>query len=544
MFLFIHPMQKKLFFLFSVALLMSSILLAQEPWKRFFHSPVYESFSYQVIENYDGGYLLGGVLKRQDGLWPGWVVKTDINGMLQWQKIISGEKESPSWSISKTDDNGFIIGGRFYNGQKYDAYVMKLNACAEPEWCSFLAEEDGESSEIYPAIHQLPDGSYICERLKRVFDQHHRWSLIKLRANGTIDWVNYFDLNTSYWAQIDVDMKLTTDTCFLVTSSVYDTIRPDGALSEMPLWYKVDNDGNLLWETKWELSEPQTPAQPRVSVEDVNGNYYSGGYISPWKTSHIYKLGHNGDTLSRFRFYDPIQAYSGGQINTLSYLNDTTILVGTQFWDTPEGNHWAFSLSDTLGAIKKRIFEKEQIQFGMSLITSDNKILAIGVTDSQYPGHPSMVGLYKFNSNLEYDSIYTAPRTYDSLCPYPIVSDTIPMPGICTFVSLPEPINKSDVLQLKVYPNPASEYVTIEIPEYSVTTTKGGYVTQQQFRPLTGEVQLSVINLSGQIVKTEVFDASERNHVIKVNMLTPGLYMLHLTQKGKFVAQGKVMVVR
>jgi hypothetical protein len=118
------------------------------------------------------------------------------------------------------------------------------------------------------------------------------------------------------------------------------------------------------------------------------------------------------------------------------------------------------------------------------------------------------------------------------------------MPGICTFVSLPEPVNKSDELQLKVYPNPASEYVTIEIPEYSVTTTKGGYVTQQQFRPLTGDVQLSIINLSGQIVKTEVFDASERNHVITVNMLTPGLYMLHLTQKGKFVAQGKVMVVR
>jgi hypothetical protein len=543
-FLIIHPMQKKLFFLFSVALLMSTILLGQAPWKKFFTLPPYRSFSHQVVETYDKGYVFEAAYKDITGPWYGWIVKTDINGNKLWDIIIDGHKDSDFICLNKTSDGGFIAGGRYDISDKYNAYVMKFNACGEPEWCSFLPETDGNNSSIDNGIAQLSDGSYICERYKIVGDQHNRWSLIKLHANGTIDWVNYYDLNTSYWAQIDVDMKLTSDTCFLVTSSVYDTIRPDGALSEMPLWYKVDNDGNLLWETKWELSEPQTPAQPRVSVEDVNGNYYSGGYISPWKTSHIYKLGHNGDTLSRFRFYDPIQAYSGGQINTLSYLNDTTILVGTQFWDTPEGNHWAFSLSDTLGAIKKRIFEKEQIQFGMSLITSDNKILAIGVTDSQYPGHPSMVGLYKFNSNLEYDSIYTAPRTYDSLCPYPIVSDTIPMPGICTFVSLPEPINKSDVLQLKVYPNPASEYVTIEIPEYSVTTTKGGYVTQQQFRPLTGEVQLSVINLSGQIVKTEVFDASERNHVIKVNMLTPGLYMLHLTQKGKFVAQGKVMVVR
>jgi len=537
-------MQKKLFFLFISALLMSTILFGQAPWKKFFTSPPYSSFANDVVETYDKGYVFEAAFKDIAGPWYGWIVKTDINGNKLWDIIVDGQKDSDFICLNKTIDGGFIAGGRYDISNSYNAYVMKFNACAEPEWCSFLPESDEEGSVITPDIHQLPDGSYICERVKTVFDQHNRWSLIKLHANGTIDWANYYDLNMSYWAQWDIEMKLTSDTCFLVTSSVYDTIRPDGLLSEMPLWYKVDNEGNLLWEMKWELSEIESGAQPRVSVEDKYGNYYSGGYISPWKTSHIYKLSHNGDSLNRFRFYDSIPASISGQINTLNYFNDTTLIVGTQFWDTPEGNHWAFSLSDTLGAIRKRIFEKEQIQFGMSLITTDNKIMAIGVTGSQYPGHPSMVGLYKFNSNLEYDSIYTMPRTYDSLCPHPIVSDTIPMPGICTFVSLPEPIYKSDVLQLKVYPNPASEYVTIEIPEYSVTTTKGGYVTQQQFRPLTGEVQLSVINLSGQIVKTEVFDASERNHVIKVNMLTPGLYMLHLNQKGKFVAQGKVMVVR
>ncbi len=96
----------------------------------------------------------------------------------------------------------------------------------------------------------------------------------------------------------------------------------------------------------------------------------------------------------------------------------------------------------------------------------------------------------------------------------------------------------------KVYPNPASEFVTVEIPEFSVTNTATSFGAQQQFCPHTGELKLSLMNLNGQIIKTEVFDASERNHVIKVASLTPGMYMLHLTQKGKFVAQGKVMVVR
>ena len=155
-----------------------------------------------------------------------------------------------------------------------------------------------------------------------------------------------------------------------------------------------------------------------------------------------------------------------------------------------------------------------------------------------------MAALYKFNTNLEYDSIYTMPRTYDSLCPHPIVSDTIPMPGNCITVGLPEAPKAGQNLQLKIYPNPAREYVTIEVPEYSVKVTTTSFGTQQQFRPLTGEVQLSFMALSGQIVLSQTFDASLRNHVVPLEGLAPGMYMIHLTQKGTVVADGKVMVVR
>ena len=113
------------------------------------------------------------------------------------------------------------------------------------------------------------------------------------------------------------------------------------------------------------------------------------------------------------------------------------------------------------------------------------------------------------------------------------------------FENFPVGIREPDYfIGTKVYPNPVRNFATIEIPEFSVTTMPTGIGNQQQFHPILGEVQLSIINISGQIVKTETFDASERNHVISVNELTPGMYMLHLTQKGKFVAQGKVMVVR
>ena len=104
---------------------------------------------------------------------------------------------------------------------------MKFNACAEPEWCSLLPESN-EDESIISDIYQLPEGGYICERYKPSDVDHHRWSLIKLRPNGTVEWCNYYDLNQSWVSQLDFGLTLTSDTCFLVTSIVWDSISPEG----------------------------------------------------------------------------------------------------------------------------------------------------------------------------------------------------------------------------------------------------------------------------------------------------------------------------
>ncbi|HOW29966.1 MAG TPA: T9SS type A sorting domain-containing protein [Bacteroidales bacterium] len=523
-----------------------NVAQAQNVWKHSYSLP-YGSFCQYVAEAYDGGYVFGGYIRKSaNSPFNGYIVKSDINGTKLWSKILDTGNDTYFLSFNRTLDNGFIAGGSYFNGISNDAYVMKFNVCGEPEWCCILPETDGDNSEIFGGIYQLPDSSYICKRYKIVGDQHNRHSLIKLHANGNVDWINYYDLNTSWMAQIDWRLILLSDTCFLVNGLVSDTIRPDGALSDMPLWYKVDKEGNLLWETKWELDETHTPSEARSTIEDQHGNYYSGGFISPWKNSVIFKLGHNGDTLSRVIFDDTIPGFLAGQINHMNYYNDTTLIVGSQFAAVvPSSNFWAINIVDTLGHRKNRHFEEERFVNVNSIVTSDNKILLLGQRLTDNGTFPyEWFSLYKFNMNLEYDSIYSALRTYDSLCPHPIASDTIPMPGICQYVNVPDPVPTGDVLQLKIYPNPATQYTTVEMPEYSLTATKGNIVKQQQFRPLKGEVQLSLMNLAGQIVKMDYFDASERNHIVNVSKLPAGMYVLHLTQKGKFIAQGKVMVMK
>ncbi len=77
--------------------------------------------------------------------------------------------------------------------------------------------------------------------------------------------------------------------------------------------------------------------------------------------------------------------------------------------------------------------------------------------------------LTKLNQNLEDDTIYTRPFTYDSLCPYQIVSDTIVQDDCGLIVGIEE--DKETGGQetgrqggsLEIWPNPAREILNFKL---------------------------------------------------------------------------------
>jgi hypothetical protein len=522
---------------------------AQEVWKRNYHMQNAYTKGFDAFESYDNGYMFVATL--QDAITSftyGWVVKTDINGYKIWDKTFGKAGGTDLICMNKTNDGGVIVGGIYY-GDDYtgDAYVMKLNSCAEPEWCSVLPDIAGESygSYINVGIVELPDGSFICERTRYTYDQYSRLSLIKLGKSGVIEWINYYDTNYDYMGQYDNDLILTSDTCILVAGTVYDTIYPGYPyLSTFPHFYKVDADGNLMWEQKWYINPFEICGEPLAATEDIHGNYFCGGFKLKQVQPYIYKLSADGDTLNSYKITDHPQAV-GGVVTSVNFMNDTTLVVNTACWrDLEDDFLWSLNLTDTAGNKKTGIFEQEDIGDMIVFITSDNKIILKANAYEYYPTDPFNVLLYKFNPSLEYDSIYTTPRIYDSLCPHPIVSDTIEMPGNCiNYVSLPELPSTGEIIQLKTYPNPASSFLSIEIPEYSVTKTQAGTGSQQQYKPITGELLLQVFNLSGQTLQSKIISASERNQVIDIQNLPAGIYLLTLSQSGKILANAKIVIV-
>jgi len=538
---------KSLFFNIIAAIVISSFsanLSAQQIWKRNYHIPNAYIKGFDATESYDKGYMMVGTLENATtSQLFGWFAKTDINGIKLWDKIIGHSGGTDLLCMTKTADGGAITGGMYYHDNNpAEAYVMKFNACAEAEWCTMLPDVSILSeNSIIQGIVQLPDGSFICERVRFGWENSVQ-SVIKLGKSGTIQWINTYDTNPDYNGQWDNSLILSSDTSILVAGVAYDTIFPGYPyISTFPHFYKINASGELLWEQKWYIDPFQFCGEPVTGIQDRQGNFYCGGYklFNP-NQPYIYKLSGSGDTLYSFKALGHPQAI-GGFVNSLGVLNDTTLFINSDFYrETDTIYSWAINLTDTLGHVRTGIFETEDIWDLLVFKTSDHKIIMKANAYENYTADPFNVLLYKFNSNLEYDSIYTKPFVYDSLCNHQIVRDTIAMPGIClSYVSLPEMLGKGNSLKMKVFPNPASDFITIEIPEYSVDRVQLNSGSQNQYRPLSGELLLNVVDFNGKNQQTVTFDASQKNKVLDIQNLSAGIYLLQLTQKGKIIASAK-----
>ena len=117
-----------------------------------------------LIQTSDGGYaLLGyntstdGDASMNNGSRDFWLIKTDPNGNLIWEKTIGATDFDAARSVTKTHDNGFLISGSsrssdngFNNQGSNDALVVKVNADGILEWQKTVG--GSEIDFLYDAI--------------------------------------------------------------------------------------------------------------------------------------------------------------------------------------------------------------------------------------------------------------------------------------------------------------------------------------------------------------------------------------------------------
>ena len=523
-------MLRKTFLKIILTILISGnwlFIMAQEDWIKVYGDER-QNVAFEVVETYDKGYLLSCTIYDNTGLQVkfGLLIKTDINGEVLWEKKIGanpGPGKTGGGIVAQLDDGGFFITGTTYLYDNYgDAFILKLNACGEKEWSKIFYNYN--SFEYVTGAIELDDSNYIVMIAYWGNDEaNERIWLFKIGSDGEIIWQKVYakwTLGTN--AEEGRHLIKNNNNEYLITGDYYqyNPAEDTNARWDRPMFIKIDSLGNEIWHLLWGVEEYFYGVATK-SVFDSLGNIYSVGQNDsgqqPGYQGTLFKLDENGNQI----FFQNIpDSTNRGIATTLSLMQDSILLIGTSWADWDNNSHTSIYKTDTLGNILK---EKELLQesntFSSSIITSDNKYLVMG---NFYMGQNWDIYLWKFNKDLEFDSIYTQPSVYDSLCPYQIVSDTIELDT--TTVNLQELYEQMH--QIKVRPNPASTKLIVTIGDLA----KGN--------------EIKLFNSNGQeVMQMNVFSA-RREYDLDVSGLPPGLYIVVLIEKGRVEDKEKIIITK
>lgn len=226
------------FIVFVLLLHFTTQIWSQAPeieWEKCFGGSSTE-YPYTIKTTSDNGYIIAGWTFSNDGDITEnkggrdyWIVKTDQNGNILWQKTIGGSRWDSAFSAQETSDYGYIIIGnsqsddgdvtQHHGSTTYDdIWVVKLNSQGDILWEKSLG---GSLNDYSHSIQQTFDGGYILVGVSFSNDGdvmyegeagHPNYWVVKLDESGNIVWQKIIEEECG----LDPTIKQTTDTGFII----------------------------------------------------------------------------------------------------------------------------------------------------------------------------------------------------------------------------------------------------------------------------------------------------------------------------------------
>ena len=146
-------------------------------------------YAYHVEQTLDGGYaLLGQTASFGAGGNDFWLVKTDENGNMQWNKTYGGTGSDIGIHVLQTGDGGYVLLGctASFGAGSNDAWLIKTDALGNMLWNKTYG---GASLEFGQCIEQTIDGGYaiVCLTMSFGAGSMDCW-LVKIDASGNMQW--------------------------------------------------------------------------------------------------------------------------------------------------------------------------------------------------------------------------------------------------------------------------------------------------------------------------------------------------------------------
>jgi hypothetical protein len=238
-------------------------------------------YAYSVVQTSDGGFAVAGSIRRS-GIDSAYVLKTDPQGTIQWQKAYAGIL----YSIQRTADGGFCLVGQNQN----DVYIVRTSETGDTLWTRTFgdtAEDRGYG------LAQTPDGGFVITGWTFSFgDGSGDVYLIRIDSHGDSLWTRtYGGGETEYGASIEV----TSDSGYIVAGST-ESFGTPGTYGVYLI--RTTADGDTLWTRA--LGGPLFSEGMSV-VRTTDGGCVVAGCTESYGAggSDVYLIGANpsGDTV-------------------------------------------------------------------------------------------------------------------------------------------------------------------------------------------------------------------------------------------------------
>ncbi len=179
-------------------------------WQKCFGGSGYDNaFDLKLCQ--DGGYLITGFTSSTDGQvtgihsadYDGWVVKTDANGNLQWQKCIGGSGQDAVYKVYELQDQNILCAGYTFSNDGDVSSVHNVDVY-EDAWLTMLDHNGnllwsntygGNSRDDFSSIRQDQLGGILVTGYSQSNDgdvgynrgDYDYW-LVNVDENGNILW--------------------------------------------------------------------------------------------------------------------------------------------------------------------------------------------------------------------------------------------------------------------------------------------------------------------------------------------------------------------
>ncbi len=513
-----------------IIVLMHVNLVAQNRWVNNYLEGE-DPFAESLLKHYDGGYLLAG---RFGPNYPSynWLIKTDVNGEILWKKVFGTESSSLVLSFdvgSNSYGDIYLVGlTGYYNDESYDPLIMKINSCGEKQWCRVFVE-DGINFSY--ALVVTPDAGVVV--LLRYMNSTYvtdRICLAKFNVSGDMLWKKcYNSSDTSLHNEDAYNLTLAPDGGFLISGYCgYEDPNPPHSWWDKPYYIKTDSLGNFEWETvvHKEVSNKGGDAWSTVLSPD-NRYFYSSishyYYPNLGDAPALLKMDLSGNIVD---IYDLAQPDEYGKMIEAKFITDSTLMASALWGNVLVGGPKAVII-DTLGNIIRQTGLLQNEWLAATEVTFDKKLLFFTNINDNNGNFDAY--LFKLNQQLESDTIYTQLFNYDSLCPYPITSDTIVQDNCEIIVGNEEIHPKANVKSyLKIFPNPAGDYCMIE---YDLSL-------------FDGEANITITDLYGMTLFSFILEKEHTQKTVSLAYFSTGIYFVNLLVNGNRKETVKLIVVK